>query len=59
MLYKRQFDTDASENYLVYRRDLIYTVNYATTQTIAAPQVIAPVMNITDTSGNPIKTILE
>lgn len=59
ILYKRQFDTDASENYLVYRRDLIYTVNYATTQTIAAPQVIAPVMNITDTSGIPIKTILE
>ncbi|MDF7658320.1 hypothetical protein PUG81_05010 [Erwiniaceae bacterium L1_54_6] len=59
MLYTRQFDTDASENYLIYRRDLIYTVNYATTQIIDAPQVIAPVMNVTDTSGNPIKTILE
>lgn len=59
MLYARQFDSDASENYLVYRRDLIYTVNYATTQSISAPQVVAPVMNVTDTSGNPIKTFLE
>ncbi|MCG7388754.1 hypothetical protein [Pantoea sp. ACRSB] len=59
LLYARQFDTDASENYLIYRRDLIYTVNYATTQTIAAPQVIAPVMHLTDASGNVIKTILE
>lgn len=59
MLYTRQFDSDASENYLVYRRDLVYTVNYATTQSISAPQVVAPVMNVTDTSGNPIKTFLE
>ncbi|KJV49662.1 hypothetical protein VH86_04040 [Pantoea sp. BL1] len=59
LFYTRQFDTDASENYLIYRRDLIYTVNYATTQTIAAPQIVAPVMHVTDASGNPIKTILE
>ena len=59
LLYARQFDSDASENYLLYRRDLIYTVNYATTQTIAAPQIIAPVMHVTDASGNAVKTILE
>lgn len=59
LLYSRQFDSDASENYLIYRRDLIYTVNFATTQSIAAPQVVAPVMNVAGTSGNPIKTFLE
>lgn len=59
LFYTRQFDTDASENYLIYRRDLIYTVNYATTKTIAAPQIVAPVMHVTDASGNPIKTLLE
>lgn len=59
LFYTRQFDSDASENYLIYRRDLIYTVNYATTQTIAAPQIVAPVMHVTDATGNPIKTLLE
>lgn len=59
LFYTRQFDTDASENYLIYRRDLVYTVNYATTQTIAAPQIVAPVMHVTDISGNLIRTLLE
>jgi len=39
LLYARQFDLDRSENWHVYRRDLIFSVNYATTQTISAPEV--------------------
>jgi len=39
MFYARQFDSDAAENWHVYRRDLIFSVNYATTQTISAPEV--------------------
>ncbi|WP_280955020.1 hypothetical protein [Paludibacterium denitrificans] len=44
----------------MYRRDLIYTVDYATTQTVDAPQVIAPVINvINQNSGQTIRTIQE
>jgi hypothetical protein len=39
MFYARQFDSDAAENWHVYRRDLVFSVNYATTQTISAPEV--------------------
>lgn len=39
LLYARQFDSDRSENWHVYRRDLIFSVNYATTRTITAPEV--------------------
>lgn len=44
LLYTRQFDSDRSENWHVYRRDLIFSVNYATTQTIAAPEVMNTVV---------------
>jgi hypothetical protein len=46
LLYARQFDSDRSENWHVYRRDLIFSVNYATTQTIAAPEVIMTVVTL-------------
>lgn len=39
LLYARQFDSDRSENWHVYRRDLIFSVNYAITRTISAPEV--------------------
>ncbi|MEN4587112.1 hypothetical protein ABEI17_21500 [Pantoea agglomerans] len=39
LLYTRQSDSDRSENWHVYRRDLIFSVNYATTQAITAPEV--------------------
>lgn len=44
-LYSRSFDSDSTEKYLLYRRDIIYSINFATTQTSTAPVVIAPVMN--------------
>ncbi|TKI03575.1 hypothetical protein [Martelella alba] len=45
-LYARTFQTDQLEKYQLYRRDIVYSVQYATTQIISAPQVIAPVLNI-------------
>lgn len=39
IFFARQYDSDTAENWHVYRRDLICSVNYATTQNIAAPVV--------------------
>lgn len=39
MFYARQFDSDSAENWHVYRRDLVFSVNFATTQNISAPEV--------------------
>lgn len=50
LLYARQFDSDRSENWHVYRRDLIFSVNYATTQTISAPEVTQFVVTL---NGHP------
>lgn len=60
LLYSHSNQTDQNEKAGLYRRDLIYTVDYATTQTTAAPQVIAPVLNvINQNSGQTIRTIQE
>ncbi|MGK3131151.1 hypothetical protein ACCW76_18325 [Pantoea sp. C8B4] len=46
MFYARQFDSDSAENWHVYRRDLIFSVNFATTQTISAPEVTNITVNL-------------
>lgn len=46
LLYARQFDSDRSQNWHVYRRDLVFSVNYATTQIITAPGVINTVVTL-------------
>lgn len=46
MLYVRTFQTDQQEKSMLYRRDIVYSVDYATTQTSEAAQVIAPILNI-------------
>ena len=46
LLYTRQFDLDRSENWHVYRRDLIFSVNYATTRTISAPEVSRTIVTL-------------
>lgn len=46
LLYARQFDSDRSENWHVYRRDLIFSVNYATTRFITAPEVTQTVITL-------------
>jgi len=54
LLYARQSDSDRSENWHVYRRDLIFRVNYATTRFITAPEVTqtAITLNGLMTNGN-------
>ncbi|MBA4710544.1 hypothetical protein [Aquitalea aquatica] len=60
LLYSHSFESDQMQKSRLYRRDLFYTVDFATTQTAAAPQVIAPVTNITSqATGQPIRTIQE
>lgn len=46
MFCARQFDSDTAENWHIYRRDLIVSVNYATTQVISAPEVISTAVNL-------------
>ncbi len=48
ILYSRTLETDQLEKYQLYRRDIVYSVEYATTQIISAPQTIATVYNITN-----------
>lgn len=60
LLYSHSFESDQTQKSGLYRRDLIYTVDFATTQTAAAPQVIAPGISITNqANGQPIRTIQE
>ncbi|MDI9222142.1 hypothetical protein QMZ30_14650 [Pantoea sp. EA-12] len=53
MFYARQFDSDAAENWHVYRRDLIFSVNFATTQTVSAPEVTDIAVNLNGHSFRP------
>lgn len=46
--YSHTFQTDQLEKAGLYRRDLFYSIDYATTQTQASVEVIAPVLNTTD-----------
>lgn len=57
--YSRTHQSDQAEKALLYRRDLIYSADYATTQTIDAPQVIAPVITVSDNSGGNTVRIVE
>lgn len=45
MVYAR---STYSQNTQIFRRDIIFSVNYATSQTVSAPQVVAPVITIND-----------
>lgn len=47
MLYSRTFQTDQLEKAGLYRRDIVYSVDYATTQTATAAEVVAPILHIT------------
>ncbi|MEB0133569.1 hypothetical protein [Pseudomonas sp. CCI2.4] len=56
--YSHSTQTDQIEKAGLYRRDLIYTVDYATVQTQTIAEVIAPVLNIENAqSGQIIKTL--
>lgn len=45
--YERSPISDRIERAALYRRDLIYSVEYGTTDTADAPQIVAELMNIT------------
>lgn len=49
--YARTYTSDAEENADLYRRDLFYMVEYATTQTAPAYQVAAMPLTITQQAG--------
>ena len=56
--YSHSTQTDMIEKARLYRRDLIYTVDYATVQTQTLAEVIAPVLNVVNAqSGLPIITV--
>ncbi|KAA0473412.1 hypothetical protein [Klebsiella variicola] len=57
--YKRSIPSDNAQSYLVYRHDMIFTVDFSSMQTAEATQVVAPTMNVRDTSDNLIKSFPE
>lgn len=57
--YKRSVPSDNAQSYLVYRHDMIFCADFSSLQTEAATQIVAPTMNVSDMSGNLIKTIPE
>ncbi len=54
LLYERSRVVDRDENENLYRRDLVYSVEYATTQTQGVPQVVDFAFQFTDPNGIPI-----
>lgn len=52
VIYKGSTVTDQYQKDKLYRRDLLYTVEYATTQTTGATQIITDQMNITAQNSN-------
>ncbi|MGZ5029004.1 MAG: hypothetical protein ACXWAT_00885 [Methylobacter sp.] len=61
IVYKSSMVTDGQQNEKLYRRDLIYSVEYATTQTDTQTQITQEQWNTsatvqTSTADNPIKT---
>ena len=60
LIYKNSVVTDALQKSTLYRRDLVYTVEYATTQVSTVMQITGIIENITpnnaDSSANPTFT---
>lgn len=55
--YSHTNQTDQLEKAGLYRRDLVYSIDYATVQTMQPAEVIAPVLNVTNAqTGQPIAT---
>lgn len=54
LLYERSHVGDQSEKEGLYRRDLFYSVEYATTQVRQGATIVAPVLNLGGLDGGPI-----
>ena len=54
IIYAGTTPSDRGENENLYRRDLIFSVEYATTQTQAAYQIVSARVDLIDFVGNPL-----
>lgn len=52
LIYKGSPITDGMQKSKLYRRDLLYTVEYATTQTASATQILTEQLNVTAQDSN-------
>ena len=56
LIYSHTLSNDAPEKELLYRRDLFYTVEYATTQTETDTQIVVVETNLEDQFSDPLAT---
>ena len=54
ILYEKTTVSDRSERDNLYRRDLFYSAEYATTQSQIAYQIVDVILNFADYAGNPL-----
>lgn len=57
--HKRSTPNDSTQSYLVYRHDMIFSVDYCLMQVAEATQVVAPAMNITETTSDSTNSFQE
>ena len=57
LIYEKTRVSDRSERDNLYRRDLFYSVEYATTDTQNAYQIVEIILNLDDFQGNPLRAI--
>jgi hypothetical protein len=59
LLYERSRVLDSAEKARLYRRDLIYSVEYGTTNITSAAQIVAEILNLTaDPGGTLLTTVI-
>lgn len=59
VIYTRSLSTDLRENALIYRRDMFYQVEFATTVSAVATQIITPTASITPTPEGALITAVD
>jgi hypothetical protein len=58
MQYERSMINDAPEKELLFRRDLYYTVEYPTSITMTATEIVAFGVGVTDPASNPLTSTI-
>jgi hypothetical protein len=58
MQYERSMINDAPEKELLFRRDLYYTVEYPTSITMTATEIVAVGVGVTDPASNPLTSTI-
>lgn len=59
LICRQNVDTDRAQGQSAFRRDLVYTVEYATTREMAAPEMIVAKTEIRSPAGDAIATLTE